>query len=47
MAALPPHVKAYADELLAIAPPFTPAQERFIQQQWAPLVRDLAEVPAA
>lgn len=49
MQPLPPHVQAYADELLAVAPPLSPAQRRLIQQQWAPLARELTEplaVPA-
>lgn len=31
MTELPPHVQAYADELLAAAPPLTPAAKRAIQ----------------
>lgn len=40
MPPLPPHVKAYADELLAAAPPLSPAQKRLIQQVFAPLARE-------
>jgi hypothetical protein len=47
MEKLPPHVKAYADELLAVAPPLSPAQKRLIQQLFAPVVRDLAGPQAA
>lgn len=41
MIELPPHVKAHADELLAVAPPLSPAQKRLIQQLFAPVVRKL------
>lgn len=43
---LPPHVKAYADELLAVAPPLTRAGERAIQAL-ALASRDHAEPLAA
>jgi hypothetical protein len=43
---LPPYVKAYADSLLAVAPPLSPAQKRLIQQIFAPVVRELAEQQA-
>jgi hypothetical protein len=47
MIKLPPHVQAYADELAAAAPPLSPAQQRLIQQVFLPVVRELAERPAA
>lgn len=47
MTELSAYVKAYADELLAAAPPLEPAQKRLIQQVYAPLVRDRAEPLAA
>lgn len=43
MQPLAPHVKAYADELLAGAPPLSPEQEWEIRQIFAPVLRDLAE----
>lgn len=47
MQPLPPHVKAYADEIVAAAPPLSPAQEWEIRQIFAPVLRELAERPAA
>lgn len=47
MTGLPPYVKAYADELLAVAPPLSPAQQRAIQQIFGPVVLGLAEPQAA
>jgi hypothetical protein len=44
---LAPYVKAYADELLAVATPLSPAQRRVIQQIFLPVVRELAEQDAA
>ena len=46
MEPLPPHVKAYADELLAAAPPLTDGQKRLIRQIFAPVLRDLAQQAA-
>jgi hypothetical protein len=46
MTPLPPHVQAYADELLAVAPPLTPAAKRAIQAL-ALAPRALAEPRAA
>ena len=43
MPELPPYVKAYADELLAVAPPLSPAQKRLIQQVFAPVVREIEQ----
>lgn len=34
----PPHVQAYADELLACAPPLTEGQKRVIQRNLGPYV---------
>ena len=42
MPKLPPHVQAAVDELLAVAPPLSPAQKRAIQTILGPVVRDLA-----
>ena len=47
MQPLAPHVQAYADELVAAAPPLSPAQEWEIRQIFAPVIRELAEQPAA
>ena len=35
MVPVPPHVKVWADALLAAAPPLTPEQERLIQRFYA------------
>jgi hypothetical protein len=43
MQELLPYVKAYADELLAVAPPLTDEAKRAIQQILGPVVRGLAE----
>lgn len=37
-----PHVQAAVDELVAAAPPLSPAQRREIRQIFAPVLRDLA-----
>jgi hypothetical protein len=47
MTPLPPYVKAYADELLAVATPLSPAQKRLIQQLLGPVARDLAKPATA
>lgn len=47
MQPLPPHVQAYADELVAGAPPLSPGQRREIERIFAPVVRQLAEQTAA
>jgi len=47
MRPLPPHVKARADELVAGAPPLSPAQRDLIRRLFAPVLRELAEQPAA
>lgn len=47
MVKLPAHVQARVDELVALAPPLSAAQQRAIQQIFAPVIRDLAEPQAA
>lgn len=48
MDGLPVHVRAYADRLIAAAPPLSPEQERFLQALFAPaLARIAAREPRA
>ena len=42
MQQLPPHVKAAADALVAVAPPLSPGQKRLIQQVFGPLIAEQA-----
>jgi hypothetical protein len=45
--ALPPHVQARVDELVAIAPPLSPAQQRLIQRLLGPHAAPAAAPPQA
>jgi hypothetical protein len=45
--ALPPHVQARGDELVAIAPPLSPGQQRLIQRLLGPRPETTAAPQAA
>lgn len=47
MPKLPPHVQQAVDELVAVAPPLSDAQRRAVQQIFGPVLRELAQQPAA